>query len=123
MDKFLKINFPCERLKFFQNCMILFVVQFICAVTFWVLTTYVTGFRSILWLTPLFLIFVELPLLYMYFVQCARRTYSILGVRKISLIVSIFLFLLSLIGIIYFPILAVLIFVMFLLVPERDMNV
>ena len=122
MEEFFKITTPCDRFKFFQNTMLLFVVQLVFALTFWILTTYVTGIKSILWLTPVFLIFIELPLLYMYFVQATRRIYSILGVFRLSIVASIIVFVFSTIGLVFFPVLALLIYTALLLLPERDLN-
>ena len=68
MKELFKINSACDRFEFFQRSMMLFVLQLVFALTFWTLTTY-TGIKNMLWLIPLFLIFVELPLLYIYFVQ------------------------------------------------------
>lgn len=122
MKNYYKIISPCDRFNFFQKSMVLFVLQLVFGVTFWILTTYVSGIKSMLWLTPLFLIFIELPLLYLYFVLSARRIWSILGVFKISIFLAVILFILSLMGFIYFPVLAVLIYIMFLLLPERDVH-
>jgi len=116
------IKTPCDRFNFFQKSIILFIIQLFFGIIFWTLTSYVTGIKSILWLTPVFLLFVELPLLYLYFVLSARRIWSILGVFKLSVAVAVILFIVSVVGFIYFPILAVLIYIMFLLLPERDLN-
>ena len=122
MEKFFKISAPCDRFKFFQNTMLLFVLQLVFALSFWILTTYVAGIKSILWLTPVFLVFVELPLLYLYFVQTARRIYSILGVFRLSILISTLVFIFLVAGLVYFPILAVLVYTALLLLPERDLN-
>lgn len=121
MDKFYKIKTACDRFEFFQKTITLFFLQLVFALTFWALTTY-TGVKNILWLTPIFLIFIELPLLYFYFVLTVRRLRSILGVSKLSVLLALILLLLSFIGFIYAPILVVLIYVMLLLLPERDFN-
>jgi len=121
MKELLKISSACDRFEFFQRSMMLFVLQLVFALTFWALTTY-TGVKNMLWVTPLFLIFIELPLLYLYFVLIARRVWSILGVFKLGIFVSLVLFALSFAGFIYAPILVVLIYVMLLLVRERDSN-
>ena len=121
MKELFKINSACDRFEFFQRSMMLFVLQLVFALTFWTLTTY-TGIKNMLWLIPLFLIFVELPLLYIYFVLIARRMWSILGAFKLGILTAIILFALSFAGFIYAPILVVLIYVMLLLVRERDLN-
>lgn len=121
MDKFCKIKTACDRFEFFQKTITLFLFQLVFALIFWALTTY-TGVKNILWLTPVFLIFVELPLLYFYFVLTARRLWSILGVFRLSILLALILLVFSFIGFIYAPILVVLIYVMLLLLPERELN-
>lgn len=121
MKKLFKINSACDRFEFFQKTMMLFVMQLIFALVFWVLTTY-TPIKNILWIIPLFLIFIELPLLYIYFVLIARRMWSILGAFKLGIIAALVLFILSVAGFLYSPILVVLIYLMLLLVRERDLN-
>ena len=121
MDKFYKLKTACDRYEFFQKTITIFLLQLVFTLVFWALTTY-TGIKNILWLTPVFLILIELPLLYFYFVLIARRLWSILGVYRLSILISVILFVLSFTGFIYVPILAVLIYVMLLLLPERDYN-
>lgn len=121
MDKFYKIKTVCDRYEFFQKTITLFFLQLVFALSFWLLTTY-TGVKNILWLTPVFLLFIELPLLYLYFVQTARRLWSILGVKRISILLAFILLLFYFAGFIYAPVLVVLIYVMLLLLPERDFN-
>ena len=122
MKDFYNITKSGTRMEFFQNTMILFVTQLVCALVFWYLTTFVNGIKSILWLTPLFLIFVEIPLLCLFFIQSGKRIYSILGTFYISMIVNIILFPLFIAGILFFPSIVVLIYVMLLLIPERAEN-
>lgn len=121
MDNFLKIKTACTRFQFFQYTMTLFIIQLVFALVFWILTTF-TGLKNIFWLIPAFIILIEFPLLYLYFIQSARRIFSILGVYKISIFLALILFIFSLAGFVYAPALVVLIYVMLLLLPERDFD-
>ena len=122
MKNFAEINKPLDKLTFFQNTMILLVVQIFFTILYWLLTTFVMGIKSILWLPLIFIIFIEIPILFLYFIQCGRRIYSILGVFNISVICNIALSVISLIGLLYIPFLALLIYVALLLLPQRGVD-
>lgn len=121
MLKILNLFQKISRIDFFKSTIILFIFQLFIALIFWLLTSF-TGVKSILWLTPLFIIFIELPILFIYFILCSRRLYSILDAKILSTILNFILFILSLVGFIHIPFLALLVYLMLLLLPERGFN-
>lgn len=115
IDNLLKINNPSGRLEFFKYTMGIVVLQTICAFVFVFLTSDIFGLKSLLWLPFVFVFFIELPLLYMYFIQCTKRLWDITGSSKTGILVNIFLFIISFIGMISFPLLIVIIYLILIL--------
>jgi len=114
-ESVLKINSPSGRLEFFKYSVAIVILQTICALLFIFLTGDVFGLKSILWLPFVFVIFIELPLLYLYFIQCAKRLWDITGSKKAGILANIVLFVISFIGMISFPLITVIIYLMLIL--------
>ena len=114
-DTFLKISTPSGRFEFFKYSIAIVLMQTICALLFIFLTGDVFGLKSIYWLTFVFIIFIELPLLYLYFIQCAKRLWDITGSKKAGILANIVLFVISFIGMISFPLITVIIYLMLIL--------
>lgn len=114
-ESILKINSPSGRLEFFKYSVAIVILQTICAFIFIFLTGDVFGLKSIFWLPFVFVIFIELPLLYLYFIQCAKRLWDITGSKKAGILANIILFVISFIGMISFPLITVIIYLMLIL--------
>jgi uncharacterized membrane protein YhaH (DUF805 family) len=114
-DNLLKINNPSGRLEFFKYSICIAVLQLIFALVFLFLTSNVLGAKSIIWLPPFFVILFELPLLYLYFIQSAKRLWDITGNRNSAIMVNIFVFIISVIGMISFAPLALIIYLVLIL--------
>ena len=115
IESLLKINSPSGKLEFFKYSIVIGLIQTICAFMFVFLTSDVLGLKSIFWLSFLFVIVIELPLLYLYFIQCARRLWDITGNKNAGLIISTVLFVISVIGMISFPLVTIIIFLVLIL--------
>lgn len=115
IESLLKINSPSGKLEFFKYSIVIGLIQTICAFMFVFLTSDVLGLESIFWLPFLFVIVIELPLLYLYFIQCARRLWDITGNKNAGLIISTVLFVISVIGMISFPLVTIIIFLVLIL--------
>lgn len=114
-DNLLKINSPFGRFEFFKYSVAIVILQTICALIFIFLTGDVFGLKSIFWLPFVFIVFIELPLLYLYFIQCAKRLWDITGNKKTGILANIVLFVISFIGMISFPLITVIIYLMLIL--------
>lgn len=114
-ESILKINSPSGRLEFFKYSVAIVILQTICAFIFIFLTGDVFGLKSIFWLPFVFVIFIELPLLYLYFIQCAKRLWDITGSKKAGILANIILFVISFIGMISFPLITVIIYLILIL--------
>lgn len=115
IGNFVKINNPSGRLEFFKYSISIALVQLFFALLFVFLTGDVLGLKSIIWLPLLFVIFIELPLLYLYFVQCAKRLWDITGSKCTAIIINIILFVISVIGMISFPPVTIIIYLVLIL--------
>ena len=114
-ENLLKINSPSGKLEFFKYAVIIGLIQTVCALMFVFLTSDVLGLKSIFWKPFIFVIVIELPLLYLYFIQCARRLWDITGNKNTGLIINTALFVISVIGMISFPIVTIIIFLVLIL--------
>ena len=114
-ENLLKINSPSGKLEFFKYAVIIGLIQTVCALMFVFLTSDVLGLKSIFWMPFIFVIVIELPLLYLYFIQCARRLWDITGNKNAGLIISTVLFVISVIGMISFPLVTIIIFLVLIL--------
>lgn len=115
VDNLLKINNPTGKLKFFKYSISIALAQLVFALLFVFLTANIFGFKSIIWFPLIFVIFIELPLLYLYFIQCSKRLWDITGRKNIAIIINIFLFLISVIGMISFPPVTIIIYLVLIL--------
>lgn len=114
-ESVLKINNPSGRLEFFKYSVAIVLMQTICSLLFIFLTGDVFGLKSIFWLPFVFVAFIELPLLYLYFIQCAKRLWDITGSKKAGILANIVLFIISFIGMISFPLITAIIYLMLIL--------
>lgn len=115
IESLLKINSPSGKLEFFKYSIVIILIQTICALIFVFLASDTLGLKSIFWLPFLFVIVIELPLLYLYFIQCARRLWDITGNKNAGLIINTVLFAISVIGMISFPLITIIIFLVLIL--------
>jgi len=115
IENLLKINSPSGKLEFFKYTLIIGLIQTVCAFMFVFLTSDVLGLKSIFWMPFIFVIVIELPLLYLYFIQCARRLWDITGSKNTGLIINTALFVISVIGMISFPLVTIIIFLVLIL--------
>ena len=106
----IKIDRPIGQLEFFKAGIGIFILQLLAAILFIVLTSDVFGLKSIIWLPVVFLIFIEIPLLYLYFIQCGKRTWDMNGSFGFGLIWNIIFFVFTIMGIFSFGIPALLVF-------------
>ena len=109
-ENFLKINNPSGRLEFFKYTILIAILQLIFALIFVYAMKNILGLKSIIWFPLVFAIIVELPLLYLYFVQSAKRLWDITGEKNNAIIINIFVFIISVIGMINFAPLALIIY-------------
>ena len=110
-----KINNPSGRLEFFKYSISIAFLQLIFALIFVYITNNILGLKSIIWFPLVFAVIVELPLLYLYFVQCGKRLWDITGEKNSAIIINIFVFLISVIGMISFAPLALIIYLVLIL--------
>lgn len=115
IESLLKINSPSGKLEFFKYSIVIGLIQTVCALMFVFLTSDVLGLKSIFWMLFIFVIVIELPLLYLYFIQCARRLWDITGSKNTGLIINTALFVISVIGMISFPLVTIIIFLVLIL--------
>lgn len=114
-ENFLKINNPSGRLEFFKYTILIAILQLIFALIFVYAMKNILGLKSIIWFPLVFAIIVELPLLYLYFVQSAKRLWDITGEKNNAIIINIFVFIISVIGMISFAPLAFIIYLVLIL--------
>ncbi len=114
-ENLLKINNPSGRLEFFKYTILIAILQLIFALIFVYATSNILGLKSIIWFPLAFAIIVELPLLYLYFVQSAKRLWDITGEKNNAIIINIFIFIISVIGMISFAPLALIIYLVLIL--------
>lgn len=114
-ENFLKINNPSGRLEFFKYTILIAILQLIFALIFVYAMKNILGLKSIIWFPLVFAIIVELPLLYLYFVQSAKRLWDITGEKNNAIIINIFVFIISVIGMINFAPLALIIYLVLIL--------
>lgn len=115
LDNILKINSPSGRFDFFKYSIAIVVLQTLFSVVFLFLTGDIFGLKSIFWLPFVFVIFIELPLLYLYFIQCSKRLWDITGSKKAGILANVVLFVISFIGMISFPLITVIIYLVLIL--------
>jgi hypothetical protein len=115
VDNFIKINNPSGKLEFFKYSIVIVILQTIATLFFIFLTSDVFGLKSIFWLPFVFFVFFELPLLYLYFIQCAKRLWDITGNKKAGILTNLILFTISFIGMISFPLITVIIYLILIL--------
>jgi len=115
VDNLLKINNPTGKLEFFKYSISIALLQLLFALLFVFLTGDVIGLKSIIWLPLLFVIFIELPLLYLYFIQYSKRLWDITGSKSTAIIINIILFVISVIGMISFPPVTIIIYLVLIL--------
>ena len=114
-ENLLKINNPIGRFEFFKYSILIAILQLIFALIFVYATSNILGLKSIIWFPLVFAIIVELPLLYLYFVQSAKRLWDITGEKNNAIIINIFVFIISVIGMISFAPLALIIYLVLIL--------
>ena len=114
-DNILKINRPSGRLEFFKYSIYIAALQLIFALAFLFLTGNILGVKSIILLPLIFVILFELPLLYLYFIQSAKRLWDITGERNSAIIINVFVFIISVIGMISFALLTLIIYLVLIL--------
>lgn len=95
----LKIDFPIGKLKFFVNSLILLAVQLLVIGTYLGFYFYFKSPTAFIVLLIVFGVLFFLPLVYLNFVNYAKRLWDITGERKTSIIITAVIFILSLIGI------------------------
>ncbi len=110
IQSLLKIDRPIGKLEFFKAGISIFFLQLVAAILFIILTSDVFGIKSIIWLPVIFLIFIEIPLLYLYFIQCGKRTWDIFGSLGTGIIWDIIFFVFTIAGIFSFGVPTLLVF-------------
>lgn len=95
----LKIDFPIGKLKFFVNSLILLAIQLLAIGTYLGFYFYFKSPTAFIVLLIVFGVLFFIPLVYLNFVNYAKRLWDITGERKASIITTAIIFILSLIGI------------------------
>lgn len=114
-ENLLKINNPIGRFEFFKYSILIAILQLIFALIFVYATSNILGLKSIIWFPLVFAVIIELPLLYLYFVQCAKRLWDITGEKNNAILINIFVFVISVIGMISFAPLTLIIYLVLIL--------
>lgn len=115
LESLLNINNPSGRFEFFKYSIAIVLFQTLFALIFIFFTNDVFGLKSIFWFPFVFVIFIELPLFYLYFIQCSKRLWDITGSKKVGILTNIILFIISFIGMIGFPLITVIIYLILIL--------
>lgn len=86
LSQYLVIDKPMDRLTFFRQSVILLLVQIICVLIYAFIHFQIVTPILFLALFVFFLIFVEFPILYLYFIMSSKRIWSAFGIRISTLL-------------------------------------
>ena len=104
LSQYLVIDKPMDRLTFFRQSVVLLCVQIISVLIYAFIHFHIVTPILFIALFVFFLLFVEFPVLYLYFIMSSKRIWSAFGVRVSTLL--------------YCPIFIISILLIFLLIFE-----
>lgn len=118
-----KLDMPIGRLKFFENSILLFIFWFIAVIIYFGLyySTRETASASILIIVIIGILF-GLPLLYLNFINCAKRTWDITGNIRKAVWITTGLYALSFISVLILLFYLALIFMPGVLIKKDEKN-
>lgn len=104
-----KLDMPIGRLKFFTNSIIIFALQVIAIAIYYIFYFLLKTPNALLTLVVIFSIVFGIPILYLHFINYAKRIWDIAGNFNLAIWLTIVLFAISFICLFFFPI-AIIIF-------------
>lgn len=104
-----KLDMPIGRLKFFTNSIIIFALQVIAIAIYYIFYFLLKSPNTLLTLVVIFSIVFGIPILYLHFINYAKRIWDIAGNFNLAIWLTIVLFAISFICLFFFPI-AIIIF-------------
>ncbi len=104
-----KLDMPIGKLKFFTNSIIIFALQVIAIALYYIFYFLLKSPNALLALVVIFSIVFGIPILYLNFINYAKRIWDIAGSFNLAIWVTVVLFAISFICLFFFPI-AILIF-------------
>ena len=104
-----KLDMPIGRLKFFTNSIIIFALQVIAIAIYYIFYFLLKSPNALLTLVVIFSIVFGIPILYLHFINYAKRIWDIAGNFNLAIWLTIVLFAISFICLFFFPI-AIIIF-------------
>lgn len=119
IENFVKINNPSGKLEFFKVSIAIVLFQLLLSLVFLYIIGNILGLKSIIWFPFIFVIFVELPLLYLYFIQCAKRAWDITGNKNSGILMGAIVFTIIIIFMIYFPPVTILLYLILILLNGK----
>lgn len=119
LENFFKINRPTNRLEFFKYTICMLLAQFVLSLLILFSFEKLIVIESSFLLLILFSIIIVLPLLYLYFVQFAKRLWDITESSNIGIISSIIIFVIMAATMAEFPALGIAIYLTLILVPGK----
>ena len=104
-----KLDMPIGILKFFTNSIIIFALQVIAITIYYIFYFLLKSPNALLTLVVIFSIVFGIPILYLHFINYAKRIWDIAGNFNLAIWLTIVLFAISFICLFFFPI-AIIIF-------------
>lgn len=104
-----KLDMPIGRLQFFTNSIIIFALQVIAIAIYYIFYFLLKSPNALLTLVVIFSIVFGIPILYLHFINYAKRIWDIAGNFNLAIWLTIVLFAISFICLFFFPI-AIIIF-------------
>ena len=99
-----KLDMPIGRLKYFTNSIILFALQVIAISIYYIFYFLLKSPNALLTLVVIFSIVFGIPILYLHFINYAKRIWDIAGNFNLAIWLTIVLFAISFICLFLFPI-------------------
>ena len=99
-----KLDMPIGRLKFFTNSIIIFALQVIAIAIYYIFYFLLKSPNALLTLVVIFSIVFGIPILYLHFINYAKRIWDIAGNFNLAIWLTIVLFAISFICLFFFPI-------------------
>ncbi len=115
----LKLDMPIGKLNFFVNSIILFLLHLLGIGLYYVLYFITGGPKAILALLCSFIVIIGIPLLYLNFINYAKRLWDITDSKKLALIINTIWFIISGICIFVCPILIVTVYLILIFYPGK----
>lgn len=118
----LKIDMPIGKLKFFVNSIILFAIQMIVVALYYLLYFTTKNPSGFIILLILFILIFGIPLLYLNFVNYAKRMWDISGKIHLGIWLTAGLFAISSICIFLFPLAILFFYIAMIFLPGEIVN-